>query len=170
MAILNMLSSGTQDSLLGLLKSDHAKVKALLGQILDSEDGKERIRLFREFARELTAHSRAEEKVLYRRMQKSEDGKDEALEGFVEHQVADGLTADLKRARSPAADAWTARCTVLKELLEHHIEEEEGEFFRTARRMFDRATLMKMGGEFLAEKAKYGVGVDADKERKAAAA
>jgi hemerythrin-like domain-containing protein len=43
---------------------------------------------------------------------------------------------------------------VLQELLEHHIDEEEGEFFKIARKIFDRDTLAKMGTAFRAEKTK----------------
>jgi hypothetical protein len=41
---------------------------------------------------------------------------------------------------------------VLQEILEHHIDEEEGEFFKIARKIFDRETLAKMGMAFTAEK------------------
>jgi len=37
---------------------------------------------------------------------------------------------------------------------EHHIDEEEGEFFKIARKIFDRETLAKMGTAFTAEKTK----------------
>ena len=60
----------------------------------------------------------------------------------------------------PEAEKWTARCTVLQELLEHHIEEEERDFFKTARKLFDAAALEKMGKAFAAEKSKLlGVSV-----------
>jgi hemerythrin-like domain-containing protein len=78
-------------------------------------------------------------------MEKSEEGKDDALEGAVEHQVVDRLIEDLSRSRSVGSDKWTARCTVLQELLRHHIDEEEGEFFKIARKIFDRDILDKMG-------------------------
>ena len=118
------------------------------------DDAKKRSDLFKQFRTELTAHSRAEEKVLYRGMEKSEEGKDDALEGAVEHEVVDRLMEDLSRSRSIGSDKWTARCTVLQELLEHHIDEEEGEFFKIARKIFDRETLAKMGTAFTAEKTK----------------
>src|ERR1700746_530403 len=92
---------------------------------------------FKQFRTELTSHSRAEEKVLYRRMEKSEEGKDDALEGAVGHQVVDRLIEDLSRSRSVGSDKWTARCTVLQELLRHHIDEQKGEFFKIARKIFD---------------------------------
>jgi hypothetical protein len=74
-------------------------------------------------------------------MEKSEEGKDDALEGAVEHEAVDRLMEDLSRSRSVGSDKWTARCTVLQELLRHHIE--EGEFFKIARKIFDRDTLTK---------------------------
>jgi hemerythrin-like domain-containing protein len=141
-------------TILETLKTDHHKVKELLGTILSTEEAKKRGDLFKQLRTELTAHSRAEEKILYRQMEKSEEGKDDALEGAVEHEVVDRLMEDLSRSRSVGSDRWTARCTVLQELLEHHIDEEESEFFEIASKIFNCETLAKMGVAFTAEKAK----------------
>ena len=146
-------------TILDALKADHDEVKGLLKTILASKDGKRRGELFEHFKTKLTAHSRAEEKVFYRPLEKTEKGKTEALEGAVEHDVVDRLLTDLAAARQKEEEKWTARCTVLQELLEHHIEEEEGDFFKTARKLFDRAALDKMGKDFVAEKSKLGVSV-----------
>jgi hemerythrin superfamily protein len=143
-------------TILDALKADHDQVKAMLEKILGTDDAKQRSELFKQFKTDMTAHSRAEEKVLYLRMEKADEAaKDDALEGFVEHEVADRLMDDLSRSRAKDSDKWTARCKVLKELIEHHVEEEEGEFFATARSVFDEATLEKMGDEFNAEKPKH---------------
>jgi hemerythrin-like domain-containing protein len=130
------------------LKADHRELKAQIGAILQTEGSKERGSQFKQFRALLTAHSRAEEKILYRRLEKSEEGKAEALEGTVEHEVADRLVEDLSKSRNLESDKWTARCTVLRELLEHHIDEEENEMFKTARNQFDQKTLAKIGEEF----------------------
>jgi hemerythrin-like domain-containing protein len=144
-------------TILDELKTDHRELKAQIGTILKADGSKGRAAHFKQFRTLLTAHSRAEEKVLYRRLEKSEEGKDQALEGAVEHEVADRLVEDLSKGRNLEGDKWTARCTVLKELLEHHIEEEEDEMFNTARKEFDQETLDKMGEEFKREKTKYGM-------------
>lgn len=144
-------------TILEALQTDHRRVKLLLETILSTDAAKKRGDLFKQFRTELTAHSRAEEMVLYRRVKKSEEGKDDALEGAVEHEIVDRLMEDLSRSRSVGSDKWTARCTVLQELLEHHIDEEEGEFFKVARKIFDRDTLAKMGTAFTAEKTKLEV-------------
>jgi hemerythrin superfamily protein len=142
--------------ILTALKADHDKVKKLLDTILTTEDAKKRGALFQRFKSELTPHSRAEEKVLYARLEQTEgEGKDEALEGSVEHEVVDRLVEDLSDMGNPESDEWSARCQVLQELLEHHIEEEEGDLFKTARKLFDRQTLDKMGEEFAIEKRKH---------------
>jgi hemerythrin superfamily protein len=148
-------------TILNALKADHNEAKGLLKTILASKDGKKRGELFEQFKTKLTAHSRAEEKVFYRPLEKTEEGKTEALEGAVEHDVVDRLLADLaaSRSRQPEAEKWTARYTVLQELVEHHIEEEERDFFKTARKLFDRAALEKMGKDFAAEKSKLEVSV-----------
>jgi hemerythrin-like domain-containing protein len=144
-------------TVLDALKADHDEAKSLLKTILASKDGKKRAELFEQMKTKLTAHSRAEEKVFYRPLEKTEEGKTEALEGAVEHEVVDRLLADLAGSRQPEAEKWTARCAVLQELLEHHIEEEERDFFKIARKLFDRAVLEKMGKAFAAEKSKLDV-------------
>jgi hemerythrin-like domain-containing protein len=157
-------SNGKQANMaiLELLKADHVKVKTLVEETLGTEDAAQRNQLIKQIKTELTAHSHAEEKVLYRRMEKSEEGKDEALEGDVEHEIVLQLCDQLARSRAKGADSWTARCTVMKELIEHHVEEEEGEFFKTARKLFDAAMLERMGNEFVREKARLGVPMDAE--------
>jgi hemerythrin-like domain-containing protein len=139
-------------TILNALKADHDKFKGMLKDILVTKEGKKRGDLFAEFKTELTAHSRAEEKIFYRPLAKAQEGKTEVLEGTVEHEIVDRLLADLASARDPEAENWAARCTVLQELLEHHIEEEEDDFFKTARKLFDRAALEQMGEDFCRRK------------------
>jgi len=137
-------------TILETLQTDHRQVKVLLETILSTNDAKKRGDLFKQFRTELTAHSRVEEMVLYRRMEKSEEGKDDALEGAVEHEIVDRLMEDLSRSRSVGSDKWTARCTCSRS----YIDEEEGEIIKIARKIFDRDTLAKMGTAFTAEKTK----------------
>jgi hemerythrin-like domain-containing protein len=139
-------------TILNALKADHDELKGLLKTILGTTAGKKRRELFAQFKSQVTAHSRAEEMAFYRPLERTQEGKTEALEGTVEHDLLDRLLADLAAARQPEAEKWTARCSVLQELLEHHIDEEESDFFKIARKLFDRAALEKMGKNFDAEK------------------
>jgi hemerythrin superfamily protein len=143
-------------TILNALKADHDEFKGMLKAILVTKDGKKRRDLFAEFKTDLTAHSRAEEKIFYRPLAKTEEGKTEVLEGTVEHDIVDCLLAELASARQPEAQKWTAGVTVLQELIENHIGEEEDDVFKTARKLFDRAALEQMGKDFAEEKSKAG--------------
>ena len=134
------------------LKSDHDKVKDLLEQI-ESASGRTKGKLFRELQTDVTAHSRAEEKVFYDRLKKAQDAKDDAMEGYEEHHVVDVLFREMGKL-SPSDDQWKAKFTVLKENLQHHIEEEEGEFFDKAKEVIDEREAEDLGQKFLHEKEK----------------
>lgn len=141
--------------ILTTLKNEHDEAKSLLEQIIKSSSAERRAELFAEFKTALVKHSRAEEAVVYDRLKpEGGDAKDIALEGYVEHEVADKLIGDLSRSRKKDSDAWTARVKVLKEMLEHHIEEEEDEMFSEARKAFGKAEREEMSEAFESAKKK----------------
>ncbi len=132
------------------LKKDHKQVKALCKAIEKEEESpKKRLKHFLELANLLSHHTYAEEEAFYERL-KPEGGKARALalEGYEEHHVADFLLSELKNL-SVEDEHWTAKFTVLKESLEHHIEEEEEDMFATARKKFSKAELEQAGKAFL---------------------
>ncbi len=66
------------------------------------------------------------------------------LEAYEEHHVVDMVMAEI--ANVPFEDeTWGAKLTVVKENLEHHIEEEEGEMFKQARDVFSKDELEGLG-------------------------
>lgn len=73
------------------------------------------------------------------------------LEGYEEHHVADVLMREISRL-SPSDEKWKAKFAVLKENVEHHVEEEEGEIWTKAQEVFDEAEAEKLGEAFVAEK------------------
>jgi hemerythrin superfamily protein len=136
-------------ALLEALKKDHDEVKQLLDKILDEEDGGKRKAMFDKMAAALLAHSHAEDKVFYSALKKEgEEEQEFALEGEEEHALVEQLLTGLKRARRVESRSWQARCKVLKDLIEHHVEEEESEFFAAARKDFDKSELETMGERF----------------------
>lgn len=94
--------------------------------------------------------------MLYRKLERSgeEEARKTGLEGDVEHQLVAGQLEELGRGRAKDGDAWSARFTVLTELVRHHVREEENETFAQARREFDNETLDKLGEQFRREKEK----------------
>ena len=144
---------GIRAGILEELHTDHQEVADLLERILASHRAEERANLFGDMKVKLLAHSHAEAKVLYDRMKKDgEASRKFALEGDVEHEIVEAQLTALARTRSPERDEWLARVKVLRELVNHHVREEEVTGFASAREQFDEAMLEKLGDEFKTEK------------------
>jgi hemerythrin-like domain-containing protein len=131
---------------LSLLKEDHRKVKKLLAELeKTTERGvKTRTELFATIKGELSVHETIEEEIFYPELKAHPNAKDIVLEGFEEHHVVDVLMGELE-AMDVDDESWGAKAIVMKENIEHHIEEEEGEMFKAARQVFDRDELEELG-------------------------
>src|SRR5579871_3648659 len=143
-----------EDDVRSLLEKDHDEVKEILVGLVDGKRGQSRAALLEKLKINLTAHSRAEEKVVYDALIKARAQKDVralAEEGYVEHGVVDDLLKRLSRL-DPATDLWKAHAKVVRELLEHHIEEEQNETFAELGEHFSREELIAMGEQFLRHK------------------
>ena len=147
-------SRSSKARIFDLLKTEHREALALIEEICENGetmDDAERMEKFDEFRAALMAHSQAEARAFYAPLKETVEDAHPVLEADVEHIVVQRLLEDLS---SPKLDAerWMARATVVKELLEHHIEEEEGELFDLAESECDEETLAKMADDFEAEK------------------
>jgi hemerythrin-like domain-containing protein len=128
-----------------MLEQEHRRFEDLLKRGEDSTDRarKERRELLATLTAELNAHELMEEKVLYPALQSHPEARDIVLEGYEEHHVADLIVEELKSVATDD-EQWAAKFKVLKENIEHHIEEEEGEMFRVARGIFSRDQLQEL--------------------------
>jgi len=138
---------------IALLKADHDKVKTLLEDLESTTERgvKTRSELFATIKGELTVHEIIEEEIFYPELKAHPKAKDIVLEGYEEHHVVDLLMGELENL--PVDDeTWGAKALVMKENIEHHIEEEEGEMFKTARQVFDKAELDDLGARMEARK------------------
>ena len=147
---------GMPEGILKDLHEDHQEVSDLIDRMIKTEDAKERTSMFKEIMSMLLAHSQAEQNVLYRKMQKSDDEKTRSFvyEGDNEHQIVEQQLQQMSRARNKGGEQWTAQATVLRELVNHHVKEEESTGFTCARREFDSETLEKLGEQFRKQKEK----------------
>jgi iron-sulfur cluster repair protein YtfE (RIC family) len=105
-----------------LLKQQHQNVLNVLKDM--TENGNMDPDELRLLADELVAHMVIEEHIFYPRIRKLM--RETIDESFEEHTVA---RFALARAMMAAGEEQKTRLKVLKELLEHHIEEEEEEMF-----------------------------------------
>ena len=131
-------------NVLDVMRRDHDYLKKLLEKAEESEQGSEREQLLATIRAELAAHEVAEEQLVYPALKQHEEAKDIVMEGYEEHHVADVLLDELMDVQAES-DVWKAKMKVLKESLEHHIEEEEGEMFDTAKRVLERGQLEDLG-------------------------
>ncbi|MFL6280996.1 MAG: hemerythrin domain-containing protein [Vicinamibacterales bacterium] len=146
--------SGDREDAIALLERDHRRFEDLLkqGEETTQRAIKGRTELLETLTAELNLHELVEEKILYPALKAHPEARDIVLEGYQEHHVADVLTREL---HTMAADdeRWGAKFKVLKESLEHHIQEEEGDMFRKARGIFSRDDLEALGAQMARMKA-----------------
>lgn len=131
---------------LRLLKTDHDKVKKLLDELdKTTERGvKTRAELFATLKGELTIHETIEEEIFYPALLERAKTHDITLEGYEEHHVVDLLMGELEDL-DVDDESWGPKAKVMKENIEHHIEEEEGEMFVKTRQVFDEDALEELG-------------------------
>jgi iron-sulfur cluster repair protein YtfE (RIC family) len=128
-----------------LLKQDHQTVADLLEKIDKTTERalKTREELFTRLKTELDIHAKIEETVFYPAIENEEETRDITLEAFEEHRLVKQLLSELE-SMPKDSEEWTAKFTVLKENVEHHVEEEEGEMFPKAKKVLakeDQETL-----------------------------
>ena len=120
-----------------LLKTHHKQVKEALEKMSEGEIDKDEVRLL---ADELVAHMAIEEHIFYPRIKQLK--KDLVQESFEEHAVA---RFELARALNSRGEDQKTRLTVLKELIEHHVKEEEEEMFPKVEKQISAMELDRLG-------------------------
>ncbi len=132
-----------------VLTSDHEKVQKILEQMeqTSTRAAKRRETLLEYLNENLLPHMYAEEQFFYQILLDESSDKEVAYQALEEHRAAKSVLMDLEEA--PSDDPrWSARLKVLKELVEHHIEEEETTVFDLARSLMDEDRATEVGHRF----------------------
>jgi hemerythrin superfamily protein len=117
-----MAETKSQDAI-ALLKNDHREVEELFEQFEKAKGDGRKEKLALQICKELTIHTMLEEEIFYPAcVGKVEE--DLLKESFVEHDAAKVLIAEIE-AGEPSDDFFDSKVKVLKEEIEHHVEEEE---------------------------------------------
>jgi len=135
-----------------LLKADHKKVSRLFDE-LEAANGKAKLSVFAQIKTELELHTHIEETIFYPALEKPEKTHDLILEAYEEHKMVKTLLAKLSKART-ANDEWQAQAKVLRENVEHHVDEEENELFDKAAEALSDEEIEALGQQMEAEKAR----------------
>ena len=139
---------------INLLETDHRRFEQLLK---DGEDTTERAikgrgEVLDTLTSELNVHEALEEQILYPSLRSQAEAHDIVLEGIEEHHVADVIIKELHAVRKDN-EKWGAKFKVLKESVEHHIQEEERKMFPIARGTIPREELLALGARMRALKS-----------------
>ena len=133
-----------------LLIKDHEAVKKLFAQFEAAGDAAYKVKkaIFETIKSELLVHMDIEESIFYPavKAQPSEELKDEIREADEEHHVAKLLIAEISKMK-PEDEQYDAKVTVLRENIEHHVKEEEGELFPNTKKRLDKEFLEQLGDE-----------------------
>ena len=121
-----------------LLKKQHKDVKSLFKKIEKTERAEQRRTLMAEISTALQAHTAIEEEMFYPAVREVGTKKAEEMvdEAFEEHHVVKLVLQELPQL-NPDDERFEAKMTVLSELIEHHVEEEETEMFKLAQKIGD---------------------------------
>lgn len=131
-------STRSRKDAFALLQEDHKSVQKAFRQFsrMDHEEDTEAMRaLVEETCHALEVHTTLEEELFYPALREmiAEDQADLLEEAEVEHGSAKQLIAALQELQ-PGDPKYVATFTVLGEYVKHHIEEEESEIFKQARK------------------------------------
>ena len=117
------------------------------------QDDEKKQSIFDQIKDALTVHATIEEEIFYPAVKKAreEHVKDEVREAYEEHQQIKNLLAQIASI-APDDESWDMKIKVLKEDVEHHVKEEEGEMFPDARKFLGENRLIALGAELQARK------------------
>ena len=143
--VLGLIAGETDDlpiKATKLLEKQHGEVSALFARIEKAEEGAAKRALFNELAANLFAHDAIERQIFYPACEKAMGDKDLLGEALVEHGLVEFTLFNADRERGKRFDA---RLKVLKDIVEHHVEEEEKEFFPKAEKAIGGKKLEELG-------------------------
>lgn len=149
----------TEPDILETLKKEHDEAGDLLKQLVEGESAAARKATLKKLKAALLPHLKAEQKAVYDAViaLKDRDAKQDGEEGILEHKLAAetlGLLGKIANAMSPE---FSAAAKVLKELVEHHVEEEERNIWSDVKSNFSDEERRKMNRDFEAAKKKVRV-------------
>ena len=159
---LTSKASTSEGDIIQLILKDHIPLKKLIKTLSDQDATfSEKEKAFVQFAPLLMAHAKPEEQSLYESLKKEDSEiRTEGFEGATEHAIADKLIEDIQQTKDH--DEWMAMVKVLGELVQHHIDEEEGEMFKMVRNELDIETRVAIGAEYTRLKNDFEEEMEAD--------
>jgi len=158
-AIETMINGAPSDpEILDTLKTEHEEVATLLKDLVDGKSCVSRKGLVAKIKTALLPHVYAEQIVLYDALIALRDRKtqQDGQEGYIEHELAGRTLTKLESISDADSTEFAATAKVLKELIEHHVQEEERNVWADAKEKFSADERKIMNAKYLATKKTFG--------------
>jgi len=133
-----------------LLESQHREVEKLFAKLEKASTAREKAKLFAQLADDLAIHATIEEHQFYPAV-RAKRTEDILLESLEEHVGIKRVVADLLEINT-SDETFDAKIKVLKEQVEHHVKEEEGELFPKAKKVLDAKEMEALGAALADER------------------
>lgn len=133
----------TEQTAIDLLKEQHEEVKTLFKKIEKASTRAAKTKLFDQLAANLCAHDAIEREIFYPACERAMGMTDLLGEALVEHGFVEFGLYQADQARAEKDFAF--KCQVLSEVVEHHVKEEEEDFFPKAQRALGKEQLIELG-------------------------
>jgi hemerythrin-like domain-containing protein len=145
--------------ILDTLKKEHDEVKSLLSDLQDAQTAAQRRSLVKKIKTALLPHAKAEEKVVYDAViaLRHKEAQTDGQEGYLEHELAAKTLQRLESIANGTSPEHRAAGKVLKELVEHHIDEEERNVWKDVKGNFSDDERVSMNTAFKAAKQRVKV-------------
>ncbi len=143
---MKLVSLGKQTqppSAIELLKTQHEEVKTLFKRIEKASTRSAKTKLFDQLAANLAAHDAIEREIFYPACERGMGMTDLLGEALVEHGVVEFSLYQADQARKDKD--FSFKCQVLSEIVEHHVKEEEEEFFPKVQKALGKEKLLALG-------------------------
>jgi len=159
-SVLGSISLPTEGEpdILDTLQAEHDEVQELLGKLTGNDNGRGQKALVSKIKAALVPHTKAEEKVVYDAVLalKGAPAKVDGNEGYIEHSLASETLKKLDKLPTNTPE-FKAAAKVLKELVDHHIKEEESNIWARVKENFSSEQRVRMNRDFLLAKKKVKI-------------
>jgi hypothetical protein len=131
-----------------LLTEQHDEVKALFKRLEATSARAAKVKLFEEIAHALVAHDAIEREIFYPACERALGMTDLLGEALAEHGVVEFCLYQAEQAEK--SSDFSFKCQVLKEVVLHHVKEEENEFFPKVEKALSKPELERLGARMKA--------------------
>ncbi len=130
------------------LRKEHDLQRDIIGKLLKTNgDSEERKELYDELKIQLEEHAKFEERYFYKQLLNSDVMQEKARHSIAEHKELDDFIEKLDET-DISSPSWIATAKKLEHRLEHHLDEEEHEFFQLAGKVLTKEQKEELGKKY----------------------